>query len=143
MSKYYIIATNKELKLKSQTFSYKKLNVDYLRNINEGYLDEKFHYMVNFSNFTDIGYNITNYHYFDTDMDKLFFAKFLKEIEDLLNCGYEISLYQFWENSRELVLDENLIYQSKEISTNPDDYREDYFRFEFNTKYIFVKKENY
>lgn len=139
MSKFYIIATNKELKTNNKTFNYKKFNIDCLRPFNEGFLNEKHHYIINFSTSTEIGYNIKNYHDFQTDSDKIFFMEFLKEIDELLNCGHEIILYQFWDTSQSLDINENLIYQSKEISTNPEDFMEDYFSFEFNTKYVFVQ----
>lgn len=139
ISKYYIIGSNKEFDFKSQTFKYEKFNVDYLRKMNHNYLNEEFYYLITFTHFADIGYDITNYQDFSNDNRKMFFVKFLKEIEGLLNCGYEISLYQFWETTQNSNSDKNLIYQHKEISIHPEDLAEDYFNFEFNTKYIFVQ----
>ena len=139
MSKFYVIASSKELKGDFRTFNYSKFNVDFLKNFNHGFLDEKFHYFVEFPNMTNVGYNITNYQDIHTDRDKQFFATFLTEIEELLNLGFEISLYQFWDNSQNYDLDENHIRQVQEISTNIEDLMEDCFGFNFNTKYIFVQ----
>lgn len=139
MSKFYVIASSKELKNKFKTFEYTKFDVDFLREFNQGFLDEKFHYFVEFPNMNEVGYNIKNYHNIHTDNNKQFFIKFLSEIEELLNSGYDISLYQFWESSENYENDKNYIYQIKEISTNPEEFMEDYFSFDFNTKYIFVQ----
>lgn len=139
MSVYYVIGSNKELKVKTKTFNFDELNVNYLKSFNKQYLDDKFHYIINFNNSTGIGYDIRNINDFYTDENKLFFIKFLNEIEQLLNLGYEISLYQFWETTQSSNSDRNLIYQNKEISIHPEDLAEDYFNFDFNTKYIFVQ----
>lgn len=139
MSKYYVIGCNKELKSNPQTFKHTTFNVDFLRDINQKCLNEKYFYIVDFDSMNDIGYNITNYHELYSNSNKQFFMKFLSEIDELLNLDYEISLYQFWEGTQNKDLNPNFIYQSKEISTNPEDYDEDFFQFEFNTKYVFVK----
>lgn len=137
MSKFYVIASNKELPNKFKTFDHTKFNVDFLKEFNKNFLNEKYHYFVEFSNMNNIGYDIKNYHDINSDNNKQFFITFLTEIEELLNCGFEISLYQFWENSSTHDIDKNQIYQTKEISTNPEDFMEDYFNFDFNTKYVF------
>lgn len=139
MSLYYIIGSNKELKTKAKTFNYHELNVDYLKAFNKEYLDDKFHYIVDFNNSTGLGYDIRNINDFYSNQNKLFFVSFLNEVEQLLKSGYEISLYQFWENFQKCDIDENIIFKCKEISTNLDDFMEDYFKLEFNTKYSFVQ----
>ena len=120
-------------------FSFFPNNPHFLKEFNAEYLNEKFHYEVFFENECGIGYNITNYNDFYTDRNKIHFSKFLNEIKCLLKEGYNISLYQFWECSKDYNIDENNIYKIKEISTNLQDFMDDYFDFDFNTKYVFVQ----
>ena len=139
MSKYYVIGSDVELNTINEDFNLKKIDIEFLKNNNQEYFTDKYHYLINFKNL-DIGYDIRNINDFYTDTNKIFFDKFLTIIDNYLIKTDKISFYQLWETNQ-IDSEENKILENKELSTDSYDYPEDYFQFELNTKYSFVKKK--
>ena len=138
MSLIYILGTDKKIENNSSNFMLEEVDIScykLLKN-NDQFLTEKNYYLLNTPSV--IGYDIRNLEDFDIDSNKKFFLTFLKNIKDFFHMGLKkISLYQFVERN-DLNIEENFIYEIKDLSLNPNNYREDFFSLNYNTKYRFI-----
>ena len=134
MSIFYILGSEKQVS--SNVFQLKHFDIDGLRisQDNIDLLKDKYYYIFLFVCY--FGYDIRNIQYFNNDTNKKRFEQFIDFIKTNLQNN-RISFYQFW-NANKLDIEENVLYYTKELSTNINDYPEDLFQFQFNTKYIFV-----
>ena len=138
MSVYYVIGSNSKIK------NIDKLNlgfeefVDIKKYITNYDFDKKFYYVSN-PVMSELGYNITNYEDFYKDENKKRFANFIDFIKS--NTDSQIEFYKFWcifDKSNE---DINAIYQEKTYNLTNFQLPDDKIEFEFNTKYVFNKKQ--
>lgn len=139
MSKFYVIGSDNELKSKNQDFLLDECDITMFKKFNKTAFTNKYHYVIKTNN-NQIGYDIKNYNEFNTDQNKIKFDKFLLFIDEFLQTNDTISFYVLWESNK-IKCEENKIINNSELTTNTFNYPEDFFQFEFNTRYIFSKKK--
>ena len=138
MSLIYILGTDKKIEKNSSNLMLEEVDISYYKKLenNDQFLTERNYYLLNTPSV--IGYDIRNIEDFDIDINKKYFQNFLKDIKKLFYMGLkEISLYQFVERN-DLNIQENILEETQDLSLNPNDYKEDFFSLNFNTKYRFI-----
>ena len=138
MSLIYILGTDKEIKENSSNLNLEEIDITCYKNLedNKQFLTEKYYYLLRSTSV--LGYDIRNIEDFNTSPNKIAFQKFLEEIENLFYAGLEkICLYQFVERD-DVNIEENILYETKDLFTNFQNYAEDYFQLSYNIKYRFV-----
>ena len=138
MSLIYILGTDKEIKENSSNLNLEEIDITCYKNLedNKQFLTEKYYYLLRTTSV--LGYDVRNIEDFKTNPNKIAFQKFLEEIENLFYAGLEkICLYQFVERD-DVNIEENILYETKDLFTNFQNYAEDYFQLSYNIKYRFV-----
>lgn len=135
MSVYYVVGSDVEINNVNELH----LGFEEIKNLNEivkDYnFDKKFYY-VSDPVICELGYDVRNSSDFNLDPNKEIFNKFIEFLKTNITNLEFYKLWSIFDGDNEL----NEIYYQKTYNLKNYKFAEDYFKFDFNTKYVFENK---